>query len=149
MERVMPKAKKPLKRVRPRIDPPIFAPPPPYRRKGNPNMVVGNQLAKGNRGYPREVRLAKRFITECYRDKIFDKDPATGKTYLELMCEANIRLAAAGALDYAKEVTNRLEGTPVQTVEVSSRSTGAQIVITKDMSDREAQEAYKRILEGT
>lgn len=125
----------------------------PKPRIGNPNFVKGHKLTVGNAGNNRQVRRAKRYLTEGLRHILEEyPDPKKREKAWEKMLRDYVNLTKPGVAkasirkDVVKDIFERIEGKPVQAIEITGKDGGHIKAIHAHMSMEEIAIAYKATL---
>lgn len=138
------------------------------KKRGNPLMVKGNQLAKGNKGFTKEDRQAKQYLTAVLKDVLEEqqdwerKHPFVTKAKAlkrrdkkaKVMMTRLVDEAMAGG-DKGKPrvglifgIMDRVDGLPTAFIDLKSQSSIASLTkIDTSMSLDEAARAYAEIVD--
>ena len=85
----------------------------------DPSVGKNTQFKVGNPGGP--GRPKKTALTDAYRELLETKHPTDekGRTWAEVIAEAQAKQAVSGKTPAASEIADRAEGKPVQSIEVT------------------------------
>src|ERR1700689_3007873 len=110
-------------------------------RGPTPDVGKAHQWKKGQSGNP-SGRPKSKTLSDAYRDKLSESVPndPEGRSWAELMAEAQIRDAVRGNVQAAKEIADRTEGRARQAIEFED------LTLTKafERMTTEELEAYAR-----
>lgn len=123
---------------------------PKAKKSGNTGQFQpGHKLSGGARGPI--GKLAKRFLTAAVIDRLQEVEkikggPAAGIMALHRLADVLVRNALGGDQHAINAVFDRVEGKPIQAVELSGRDGKAFVTISGEMSPEEAARAYAQTL---
>jgi hypothetical protein len=93
------------------------------------------------------TRRQKRFMTAALIDEML-KTADDEEGFLVKITKSLLGMAADGELAAIKEVFDRVEGKPVQAVELTGANQGPLVVINASMTPADAAREYARTLEA-
>ena len=124
----------------------VRLPAPPPRKRG---LTPGHRLSIGNRGPA--VKAEKRFLTAALINELARiVDPKRRMTNTHKIVEKLVSLAAVGDLTAIKDIFDRIEGKPAQSItqEIVGKDGGPIRTITANMSIEEAERVYQDTING-
>ena len=98
-----------------------------HYRGGNPAMVKGNQIGKGNKGFTLQAQQNKRFIAHAIEHALLKvvEDPNTSSKEksrrIDVLVERMCREAEIGNVHAFNALVDRVEGKPVQAHELGTK----------------------------
>jgi Family of unknown function (DUF5681) len=95
-------------------------------KSNNPNIAEdgkSNRWTKGQSGNP-SGRPKSKMLSDAYRSKLEEPVPndPEGRTWAELIAEAQVRDAVRGNVQAAREIADRTEGRPRQAIEFEDKT---------------------------
>ncbi len=115
------------------------------KRAPNAGMFQpGHKLSVGNKGP--QARAARRFLSVQLRNALQEIDPKTKRKKFELVVEAFVAAGMTGDLTAIRDMFNRLEGTPVQSVQLSGVVAQLNETIDEGAAAVDAMRIYARAL---
>jgi hypothetical protein len=96
------------------------------RKSNNPNIAKDGKpyrWKKGQSGNP-SGRPKSKTLSDAYRSKLEEPVPndPEGRTWAELIAEAQVRDAVRGNVQAAREIADRTEGRPRQAIEFEDKT---------------------------
>lgn len=92
----------------------------------------------GQSGNPKGRGLKEKWATEAIRMALKEDDPVTGKKNLRAVAEKLVSEAKDGNVQAMKEIFDRLEGKPAQSMELSGNPDAPLQVVSAKPLDPEA-----------
>jgi hypothetical protein len=119
------------------------------KSKGH-RFTKGHRLSVGNAGNNLDVRRRKRFLTEGLIHILTIEDPKKRERLMDRMLKkyASLAVNGKGRADVIRDIFDRVEGKPVQAVELTGKDGAAIKTITGQMTIEEAARAYAETVEA-
>ncbi len=113
-----------------------------------PGHKLGNRFSKGTSGNPNGRPKLTR-LTDALRQKISETNPdADDQTVAEQIAQTLIRLAISGDVQAIKEIGNRTEGLPKQSLDLDIQATSWQEEVRRHgISEAEVVHETRLLLE--